>query len=120
VNYTWQQAVDNDTILGFIYGWNVVGQSYVPTDVLQTGAGHWMYAYDDCDLWITVNDSNNDDYITDLSEEWNLVGLPCNSSIVKENLIIRYNTTDYSWYEVTTNNNEEGEPLILGFIYICN
>jgi len=28
--------------------------------------------------------------------------------------------TDYSWYEAISGNNEEGEPLILGFIYGWN
>jgi len=46
--------------------------------------------------------------------------MPYDSSIPKEDLIIEYNGTDYSWYEATTNNNEEGEPLILAFIYKWN
>ena len=28
-----------------------------------------------------------------------------------------YNGTDYNWYNATSSNNEEGEPIILGFIY---
>ena len=48
------------------------------------------------------------------------MGLPYNESIQKENLTVHYNATDYSWQNATTNNNEEGEPLILGFIYGWN
>jgi hypothetical protein len=38
-------------------------------------------------------------------------------SIWKGNLVISYDGADYNWYQATTNNNPEGEPLILGFIY---
>ena len=45
------------------------------------------------------------------------MGLPYNTSLAKENIIVHYNITDYSWNDATTDNNEEGEPLILQFIY---
>ncbi|GAF97972.1 unnamed protein product, partial [marine sediment metagenome] len=63
VNSTWQQAVENTTVLGFIYEWKAATQSYDFTDILNPGEGYWMYAYDNCDLWISSNTSNNDDYI---------------------------------------------------------
>ena len=49
-----------------------------------------------------------------------MIGLPFIESVDKEDLIIGYNSTDYSWYNATSNDNEEGEPLILGFIYGWN
>jgi hypothetical protein len=114
VNYTWQQAVDNSTILGFIYGWNATSQNYESTDTLQPGEGYWMYTYINCTLWVTSNTSNNDDYITDLLEEWNLVGLPYDTSVDKENLTINYYGTDYTWQQAVDNST------ILGFIYGWN
>jgi hypothetical protein len=111
VNYTWQQAVDNSTILSFIYGWNATNQNYESTDTLEPGEGYWMYAYSDCTLWITTNTSNNDDYITGLLEEWNLVGLPYDSSVSKDNLTVWYNGTDYTWHQAVDNGT------ILSFIY---
>jgi len=113
-NYTWQQAVDNGTILGFIYGWNATDQNYVSTDVLDPGNGYWMYAYHGCDLWISSNISNNDDYIADLLEEWNLVGLPYNISVAKEDIIVLYNGLEYTWQQAVDNGT------ILGFIYGWN
>ena len=73
-----------------------------------------MYAYVDCDLWITSNISNNDDHITDLLEEWNLIGLPYDISIDKENLTVHYNGTDYTWQQAVDNGT------VLGFIYGWN
>jgi len=120
-SYSWQNAVSNNIILGFIYKWNRDNQNYIITDNLTPGDGHWMYAYHDCDLWnrYLINQSN-DNYITDLQQSWNLIGLPYDEIVQKENLTVLYNGTEYSWQNATTNNNEEGEPLILRFIYEWN
>jgi hypothetical protein len=48
--YTWQEAVDNDIILGFIYGWNATNQYYETSEVLHSGKSYWVYAYEDCIL----------------------------------------------------------------------
>jgi hypothetical protein len=48
--YTWQNAVTNTIILGFIYQWNETNQNYQLTDVLQPGKSYWMYAYYNCTL----------------------------------------------------------------------
>jgi hypothetical protein len=115
-NYTWQQAVDNTTVLDFIYGWNATIQTYYSAVTLKPGFGYWVWAYAECGLMFSSS-VGEDDYITDLELSWNMIGLPSNTSLWKENLIIRYNSTDYSWNKATSNDNEEGEPLILGFIY---
>ena len=78
-----------------------------------------MYAYYNCELLLTSNIIDNE-YITNLEYQWNLMGIPSDELLDKENLIIHYNLTDYSWENATGNNNEEGEPLILGFIYGWN
>jgi hypothetical protein len=114
VNYTWQQAVDNGTILDFIYGWNPATQNYVTNDNLEAGEGYWAYVYDNCTLWINTSVNNTDDYITDLSTRWNLVGLPFNTLVDKTNLTITNNSIDYTWQEAVDAN------IILGFIYGWN
>jgi hypothetical protein len=114
INYTWQQAVDNGTVLGFIYKWDTTNQNYVSTDALDPGKGHWMYAYDNCDLWITINASNNDEYITNLQEKWNLIGIPYDISVAKEKLTVIYNGSEYTWQQAVDNGT------ILGFIYRWN
>ena len=47
---SWQQAVDNGIVLGFIYGWVDNTQGYELTDVLNPGKGFWIYAYYSCVL----------------------------------------------------------------------
>jgi len=103
VNYTWQQAVENGTVDDSIFGWNAINQNYFTTNVLEPGRGHWMYAYDECTFWISSNISNDDDYITDLNEKWNLVGLPFYTSIDKENFIVYCNETYYTWQQAVEN-----------------
>ena len=50
MDYTWQEAVDNSIVLGFIYQWNATNQNYGSTDTLQSGLGYWLYAFYDCEL----------------------------------------------------------------------
>jgi hypothetical protein len=113
VNYTWQQAVDNGTILNFVYGWNTVSQSYASTDVIGPGESYWVYAYNACNLWVS-GPINNDDYITNLFTKWNLIGLPFNTSIDKINLTITNNSIDYTWQQAVDNGT------ILNFVYGWN
>jgi hypothetical protein len=114
MHYTWYEAVDNSTILPFIYGWNANAQNYIFIDVLTPGIGYWLYANDDCDLIISSNYSSRDEYITDIAVGWNLFGIPDNSSIAKENLTIVHNATSYTWSEAVNNGT------ILPFIYGWN
>ena len=58
-----------------------------------------------------------DTYITALSTQWNVVGVPGEESVSEENLMIQYNGTEYNWSQATTSDNPTGSPLILGFIY---
>jgi hypothetical protein len=113
-NYSWQEAVSNSIILGYIYGWDAIAQNYVLTDILHPGKGNWMYAYHDCELWVSTNISNIDNYITNLIVKWNLIGLPFDLPVAKQNLTVFYNGTDYSWQEAVSNS------IVLGYIYGWN
>ena len=62
-------------------------------------------------------EGNNDGYITNILQTWNIIGLPNTESLPKEDLIVRYNDVDYNWTDATTNNNPTGGPIILEFIY---
>jgi hypothetical protein len=116
--YTWANATTVGLILGFCYEWNRGTQSYQLSDSLKPGQGYWVYAYSACEVWlknVTVRDP--DTYITVLSPQWNVVGMPDEESVGQDNLMIQYNGTEYNWSQATTSNNPTGGPLILGFIY---
>jgi hypothetical protein len=109
INYSWDDAVTNNLVLNFLYYWNRDNQNYELKNTLDPGYGYWLYAYVDCDLIVSGNIS--DGYITDLIENWNIMGIPFNSTLAKEDLIIEYGGTNYTWQEAVDNN------IILGFIY---
>ena len=109
-NYSWSDAVTNNIILGFIYGWNNTNQNYETKDVLDPGYGYWVWAYHNCNLSVSGN-ITDDGYITALQQRWNIIGLPYNTSVNKQNLTINYNGTDYTWQQAVNSN------IILGFIY---
>jgi len=109
-NYSWNDAVTNNIIIGFIYGWNRTTQSYETIDILDPGYGYWVYAYHDCNLSFSSN-ITDDGYITALKQKWNIIGLPYKTSVAKENLTIYYNGVNYTWQEAVNN------YIILGFIY---
>jgi len=50
IDYTWNQAVQSNIILEFVYGWNRATQMYMLSDEFDPGYGYWMYSYYDCIL----------------------------------------------------------------------
>ena len=46
-----------------------------------------------------------------LNENWNLIAIPFNESIVKTDITVTYNETDYNWWDAVN------EGIIVGFIY---
>ena len=48
--HTWQQAIDDGYLLGFLYGWDRTNQMYSLETQLQPGYGYWMYAYQTCTM----------------------------------------------------------------------
>jgi len=50
-NVPWYNAVANDWISGYVFGWNKIGQLYVFSDTFEPGKAYWLYAYQDCVLY---------------------------------------------------------------------
>jgi len=115
IEYNWTTAVNEGIILDYIYKWNTT-TGYDDTSTLEPGLGYWIWTYYDCELLIPSNAVGTGD-ITDMQQKWNIMGLPYITSLDKEDLIVHYNGTDYSWENATSNNNPTGGPIILGFIY---
>jgi hypothetical protein len=118
-SYNWTEATDpanGPLIDSFIFGWNrgTGGQTYQAVNILEPGYGYWMYAYSDCELWTKNISVIPDNYITDLGEKWNTIGIPFDQPIDKTNLILNYNGTDYNWSEAIDPANG---PLVDSFIF---
>lgn len=113
-NFTWEQAVNNDTILDFIFEWNSTEQEYNFTDILNAGNGHWIYAEVDCNITLSHEIIEEDNYITDLFEGWNLMGIPFDSLIEKEDIIVLHNEIEYNWDEAAD------QGIILPLIFTWN
>lgn len=55
-----------------------------------------------------------------IGDGWDLKSISGLETIAKANLLVEYNGTYYTWAQATSNDNEEGTPLILHFIYGWN
>ena len=97
-NYTWAEAVTNGYINDYVFGWNRLGQSYIFADTLEPGYGYWVYAYNDCELWIENMSFSFDNYITDLETGWNIVGVPYDQNVNKTNLLVN----DIPWADAAS------------------
>jgi hypothetical protein len=102
-NYTWAEAVTNGYVSSFVFGWDRNAQTYFFADDLVPGEAYWLFMYDQCELWMNNITIYPEDIQTDLSEDWNLVGLHTLDSVPKANLTIAYGGTDYSWADAVTN-----------------
>jgi len=111
LNHSWQDAIDNNTILDFVYKWNVTNQNYEFADVLVPGECYWMYAFESCTLWIDSTVNIVDEFKIEILSNWNLVGLPHVTQIDKNDLKIIYNDTIFTWQQAVDNG------IILDFIY---
>jgi outer membrane protein assembly factor BamB len=95
-NYSWSDAVSENIINDFIFGWNRISQSYNLEDLLEPGYGYWMYAYDICELWINNKSINTDDYITESEVNWNILGLPYYQNVSKTDILVDETPWDYA------------------------
>ena len=86
--YNWSEAVSNGIINDHIFGWNRTSNGYNFANILEPGYGYWVYSYDDCELWIGNITLIPDDYITNLKNGWNIVGIPYNQSVNKTNILV--------------------------------
>jgi len=113
--YTWEEAVNRNIIVTQIYEWNRTNQNYDWVDFLVPGHGYWIYSYEDCELKAIVETNLTDNnLITDLLSEWNLVGFPDSKKIHKDNISVYYDGTTYTWQEAVDGN------IVLNFLYLWN
>jgi len=111
VNYSWQEAVDNSTILGYIYKWNAIHQNYEFAENLACGECYWIYAYENCTFWIESKIDAVEEFTKEIFYNWNLIGLPQLTPIEKDNLKVIYNNSIYSWQQAVNSG------IILDYLY---
>ena len=97
-DHSWTDAVSDGYVSDFIFGWDRLGQSYTFNSALEPGYGYWIYVYNPCQLWIPIMSTNSDNYITDIEQNWNIVGLPDDENVSKGDLII----DGISWADAVT------------------
>jgi len=99
-NYSWADAVANNYVNDYVFGWNRSSQGYEFIDIFVPGYGYWMYAYVNCELWaenITVLPDLPGEYITILSQNWNIISIPTYQSWNKTNLWVDWGDWWYNW-----------------------
>ena len=98
-NYTWSQAVGAGIISDFVFGWDRIGQAYNFASLLKPGNGYWLYAYEDCEIWLeNISMKPEDPFITNLETGWNIVGLPYDQNVNKTNILVN----DIPWDNAVT------------------
>jgi hypothetical protein len=113
--YTWDEAVNNNIVIDYIYQWNRSLQNYESMEILSPGYGYWSYSYKTCSLsYQGIVPFLNDNYFTGVKYGWNMIGCPDNITIEKQNITIYYNNTLFTWQEAVNTG------IILEFIYGWN
>jgi hypothetical protein len=100
---SWSEAVNNNIVSSFMYGWNRSSQSYIFLDILKPGYGYWIYVNYASELWLEDHTSFNNN-ITNLEKDWNIVGINDNQTINFSDLIVSFNGTDYNWVDAVNMN----------------
>lgn len=96
-DYRWPDAVALGWVSGYLFGWDRNSQTYTFADTIEPGYGCWLYSYDEYELWVQCFSAAEDNYITNLEENWNIIGIPFDESVDKSDLIVTHNGTNYNW-----------------------
>jgi len=100
--YNWTQSTNPAYSLIIdpnIYGWDRGLDQYISVTNLEPGFGYWIYAYQTCEIFTQYDIIPVDNYITDLNQTWNIIGIPQLESVNLTDLIVQCGGTDYSWEE---------------------
>ncbi len=95
---TYENPTNNPLINPYLFGWSRSTQSYIFADMLEPGYGYWVYTYDGCELRAKNISSAPDNYITELEENWNIVGVPYDQPVNKTDILVN----DISWSDAVT------------------
>ena len=102
IDHSWADAVTDGIISDVCFGWNRVTQGYEFASTLEPGCGYWVFAYSSCEFLAPEISAVSDAFITNIEENWNIVGSPDDQSVDKADVIVGYGGTDYSWDDAVT------------------
>jgi len=103
--YNWTMATTDINPTGsplvnsYMFGWNRTQQTYSFETNLNPGFGCWVYAYQPCEIWIQEDTIPVDENITDLEQGWNIVGVPYNENVSKDDILVN----DTEWDTAVNN-----------------
>lgn len=124
--YNWSEATTGNNPTGsplinpYLFGWDRLNQTYTIANMITAGEGYWLYSFQDCELRVIGLITEENNIITHAKENWNIIGTPNDDSIIKTDIMVNFNGTEYTWNEATTINNPTGSPLINSFIFGWN
>ena len=115
-SYSWSDAITAGIIDPSVFGWDRNNQIYIFSSSIEPGYGYWLYAYEECEIWIENITLSTKNEITNLQQNWNIIGSAFDQSINLENVIVNYNNIDYTWSEATDPvNGPIVDPSVFGW-----
>jgi hypothetical protein len=115
--YNWASAVTEGLVSDYLFGWDKDYQTYVFSNELEPGNGYWLYAYEDCTISLFNISKETNPVITTVDEGWNVISAASDQSIIKNDIIVNYNDTDYSWSDATSGSYPLDGPLVSDYFF---
>ena len=78
---------------------------------MEPGYGYWIYSSKPAELWIENITSLSSYYITDPEENWNIIGIPYDQNVSKDDIIINNSSGVFNWSEAVN------EGIINDFVF---
>jgi len=107
--YNWTMSVTDRNPSGsplvnaFIFGWNRINQLYLYETTMKSGYGYWLYSYQPSEIFIQTDSIPDNEYITNVEQNWNIISIPYNISLNKTNIKVGYMDVDYTWDDAVSN-----------------
>lgn len=102
MNYSWQQAVDNSILSEYVFGWDRNIQSYLFSNIFESGNGYWVYAIDECTLIIPDQLVEFNETITIVLSGWNSLGINGDYILQKQDINLIKDLIEYNWNDAVT------------------
>jgi len=98
--YSWNETTTNENpteqplISPYYFDWDRINQTYQFKSTLSNGYGYWFFAFQPGVIWVEDQNDTTDRNITTVYQGWNLVSIPYNYSVNKNEIFV--NGTDWA------------------------